>query len=163
MNFKPLKSDENILILPGAQVLGDVTAGEGTSFWFNSVCRAEKVPVVIGKRCNVQDLAVIHNRCVIGDDVSVGHSAIVHGSVVEDGVLVGMHATLMNGCVIGKGSIVAAGALVKEGQIIPPGSLAVGVPAKVLRPVSEEQRQQILRDAAHYVEQAEKHKKEIVV
>lgn len=158
---------EGCFIAENAVLVGDVTVMEDASVWYGAVLRGDAEPIVIGRGSNVQDCAVMHcdrgHPITIGENVTVGHSAIVHGSVVEDGVLVGMHATLMNGCVIGKGSIVAAGALVKEGQIIPPGSLAVGVPAKVLRPVSEEQRQQILRDAAHYVEQAEKHKKEIVL
>ena len=73
MNFKPIETDENVLVMPGAVVCGDVTVGEGTAFWFNSVCRAELQPIKIGKRCNIQDCAVIHNLCTLGDDVSVGH------------------------------------------------------------------------------------------
>lgn len=63
MNFKPIETDENVLVMPGAVVCGDVTVGEGTAFWFNSVCRAELQPIKIGKRCNIQDCAVIHNLC----------------------------------------------------------------------------------------------------
>ncbi|MBQ5799718.1 MAG: gamma carbonic anhydrase family protein, partial [Oscillospiraceae bacterium] len=74
MNFNPIVTDEKVLVMPGAVVLGDVEIGEETSFWFNCVCRAEKKPIKIGKRCNIQDMAVVHNLCVIGDDVSVGHS-----------------------------------------------------------------------------------------
>ena len=90
MNFKPIETDENVLVMPGAVVCGDVTVGEGTAFWFNSVCRAELQPIKIGKRCNIQDCAVIHNLCTLGDDVSVGHGAIVHGATVGDRVIVGM-------------------------------------------------------------------------
>ena len=88
MNFKPIETDENVLVMPGAVVCGDVTVGEGTAFWFNSVCRAELQPIKIGKRCNIQDCAVIHNLCTLGDDVSVGHGAIVHGATVGDRVIV---------------------------------------------------------------------------
>ena len=73
MNFNRLSTDDKILIMEGAQVLGDVVAGEGTAFWYNSVCRGEMQSVRIGKRCNIQDLALIHNKVTIGDDVSVGH------------------------------------------------------------------------------------------
>ena len=84
MNFKPIETDENVLVMPGAVVCGDVTVGEGTAFWFNSVCRAELQPIKIGKRCNIQDCAVIHNLCTLGDDVSVGHGAIVHGATIGE-------------------------------------------------------------------------------
>ena len=92
MNFKPIETDENVLVMPGAVVCGDVTVGEGTAFWFNSVCRAELQPIKIGKRCNIQDCAVIHNLCTLGDDVSVGHGAIVHGATVGDRVIVGKYS-----------------------------------------------------------------------
>ena len=84
MNFNRLESDDKVLIMEGAQVLGDVVAGEGTAFWYNSVCRGELQSVRIGKRCNIQDLALIHNKVTIGDDVSVGHSAIVHGATIGE-------------------------------------------------------------------------------
>ena len=88
MNFNRLSTDDKILIMEGAQVLGDVVAGEGTAFWYNSVCRGEMQSVRIGKRCNIQDLALIHNKVTIGDDVSVGHCATVHGATIGDRVIV---------------------------------------------------------------------------
>lgn len=112
MNFNRLESNDKVLIMEGAQVLGDVTAGEGTVFWYNSVCRGEMQSVRIGKRCNIQDLALIHNKVTIGDDVSVGHSAIVHGATIGDRVIVGMGATVLDGAVIGNDCIIGAGALV---------------------------------------------------
>ena len=84
MNFNRLSTDDKILIMEGAQVLGDVVAGEGTAFWYNSVCRGEMQSVRIGKRCNIQDLALIHNKVTIGDDVSVGHCATVHGATIGE-------------------------------------------------------------------------------
>lgn len=112
MNFNRIESNDKVLIMEGAQVLGDVVAGEGTAFWYNSVCRGELQSVRIGKRCNIQDLALIHNKVTIGDDVSVGHSAIVHGATIGDRVIVGMGATILDGAVIGNDCIVGAGALV---------------------------------------------------
>ena len=111
MNFKPIETDENVLVMPGAVVCGDVTVGEGTAFWFNSVCRAELQPIKIGKRCNIQDCAVIHNLCTLGDDVSVGHGAIVHGATVGDRVIVGMGAIVLDGAKVGDDCIIAAGAV----------------------------------------------------
>ena len=138
MNFKPIETDENVLVMPGAVVCGDVTVGEGTAFWFNSVCRAELQPIKIGKRCNIQDCAVIHNLCTLGDDVSVGHGAIVHGATVGDRVIVGMGAIVLDGAKIGDDRIIAAGAVVTRD--IPPNSIAAGVPARVLRQIDERDR-----------------------
>ena len=159
MNFKPIETDENVLVMPGAVVCGDVTVGEGTAFWFNSVCRAELQPIKIGKRCNIQDCAVIHNLCTLGDDVSVGHGAIVHGATVGDRVIVGMGAIVLNGAKIGRDCIIGAGALVPQGMEIPDGSLAFGSPAKVRRALTEEEVRSnraaaefYCREAAEYAE-----------
>ena len=159
MNFTPIETNENVLILPGAQVLGDVTIGEGTSFWFNSVCRAEKVPVVIGKRCNVQDLAVIHNRCVIGDDVSVGHSAIVHGATIGDRVIVGMGAVVPDGAKIGNDCIIGAGAVVTGKMDAPDGSMIIGSPAKVTRELTDKEKAYILANGAEYLDKSAEYRK----
>ena len=151
-------------VAESAALVGDVTMGENASVWYGAAVRGDAGPIVIGRGANVQDCAVLHCDpgfpLTLGENVTVGHSAIVHGAVVEDHVLIGMHAILMNGCHIGEGSIIAAGALVKEGQRIPAGSLAVGAPARVLRPVSAEQRELILQSAAHYIALAEKHREE---
>ncbi len=162
MNFKPLQTDENILIFPGAQVLGDVTVGERTSFWFNCVCRAEDVPVYIGKRCNIQDLAMIHNQSSpvhIGDDVSVGHSAIIHGATVGDRVIVGMGAVLLDGARIGNDCIVGAGAVVTGKMDAPDGSLLVGNPARIARTLTDEDKAYILANSKEYLEKSEEYRK----
>ena len=136
-----------------AAVIGDVRLGEGVSVWYGAVLRGDDGPIQVGDGSNIQDGAVLHgSRVAIGREVTVGHGAIVHGCTVEDGCLIGMGATLLDGCVIGRGSIIAAGALVPPGKIIPPGSLVMGVPGKVIRVLSEEERQKIKDDAAHYVE-----------
>lgn len=158
MNFTPIKTDENVLILPGAQVLGDVTIGEGTSFWFNSVCRAEKVPVKIGKRCNIQDLALIHNRCVIGDDVSVGHSAIVHGATIGDRVIVGMGAVVLDGAKIGNDCIIGAGAVVTGKMDAPDGSMLIGSPARVTRALTDKEKAYILSNGTEYLEKSKEYR-----
>ncbi len=159
MNFTPIHTDENVLILPGAQVLGDVTIGEGTSFWFNSVCRAEKVPVSIGKRCNIQDLALIHNRCVIGDDVSVGHSAIVHGATIGDRVIIGMGAVILDGAKIGNDCIIGAGAVVTGKTEAPDGSMLIGSPAKVTRALTDREKEYILANGAEYLAKSKEYRK----
>lgn len=158
MNFKPIETDENVLVMPGAVVCGDVTVGEGTAFWFNSVCRAELQPIKIGKRCNIQDCAVIHNLCTLGDDVSVGHGAIVHGATVGDRVIVGMGATVLDGAVIGNDCIIGAGALVTGKMNAPDGSMILGSPAKVVRELTDKEKESILANATLYLEKSKEYR-----
>ncbi len=150
MDFRRHASSEKVLIMEGAQVIGDVEAGEGTAFWYNSVCRGEMQSVRIGKRCNIQDLALIHNKVTIGDDVSVGHSAIVHGATIGDRVIIGMGATVLDGAVIGSDCLIGAGALVTGKMNAPDGSLIVGAPAKVVRELTEKEKESLLANAALY-------------
>lgn len=149
-------------VAQGAVIRGQVTIGEQSSVWFGAVIRGDVEPITIGDRSNVQDLAVIHcdpgYPCEIGDDVTIGHAAVVHGAIVESGALIGIRAVVLNGARIGAGSIIGAGAVVTERAVIPPGSLVVGVPAKVLRPTTQEQRQHILANAAHYVLSGQKYR-----
>jgi len=154
--------DPSAFVAEGAVIRGRVQLAAETSVWFGAVIRGDVEPVTIGARSNVQDLAVIHcdpgYPCQIGEDVTIGHAAVVHGAIVESGALIGIRAVVLNGARIGAGSIIGAGAVVTERAVIPPGSLVVGVPAKVLRPTSEQQREQILQNAAHYVLSAAKYK-----
>lgn len=154
MNFNRIESSDKVLIMEGAQVLGDVVAGEGTAFWYNSVCRGELQSVRIGKRCNIQDLALIHNKVTIGDDVSIGHSAIVHGATIGDRVIVGMGATILDGAVIGNDCLIGAGALVTGKMNAPDGSLIVGAPAKVVRELTEKERASLLANAELYYQKS---------
>ena len=150
MNFTPITTDDKILVMPGAVVCGDVTVGEGTAFWFNSVCRAELQSVKIGKRCNIQDCAVIHNLCTLGDDVSVGHGAIVHGATIGDRVIIGMGAIILDGAKIGDDCIIAAGAVVTGKMDAPAGSLIVGSPATVAKELNDKQRESITYNSELY-------------
>ena len=154
MDFRRHASSEKVLIMEGAQVIGDVEAGEGTAFWYNSVCRGEMQSVRIGKRCNIQDLALIHNKVTIGDDVSVGHSAIVHGATIGDRVIIGMGATVLDGAVIVSDCLIGAGALVTGKMNAPDGSLIVGAPAKVVRELTEKEKESLLANAAFYYQKS---------
>ena len=139
---------------PGAVVAGAVTLGKNSSVWYGAVLRADTGMITLGEGTNVQDNAVLHTGpgldVVIGKNVSIGHSAVVHGCTVGDNCLIGMHATILNGAVIGAGSLVAAGALVPENAVIPAGSLVIGVPGRVMRPVSAEQTAAIHANAEEY-------------
>lgn len=145
-------------VAPNAVVVGDVTVEEEASIWFGCVLRAEEAPIHIGPRTNIQDLTVIHTDvgrpCRIGAGVTVGHRAVLHGATVEDGALIGIGAILLNGAVVGEEALVGAGAVVPEGTVIPPRTLALGIPARGVRLLREEERERLRRDAAHYVEKA---------
>jgi len=152
---------ERVFIAPGARVIGDCRLGDDVGIWFNAVLRGDLEPIEIGERSNVQDGAVLHTDfglpCRIGKDVTVGHSAIVHGATVEDGALIGMGAIVLSGARIGRGALVAAGALVPEGKEIPAGWLAMGVPAKAVRELTEEEKERIARGVVHYVEEKDRY------
>jgi len=144
-----------------ATITGDVTVGELCSFWFNAVVRGDVAPVVLGRRVNVQDCAVIHCDSgvpnVIGDDVTIGHGAIVHGARVGSGSIIGMGATVLGQTRLGERCFVAAGAVVPPGLQVPDGMMVMGVPGKILRPVKEKEFEYIRWLADHYVEMAQKY------
>ena len=150
---------------PSAQVIGDVTVGERSSIWPNASVRGDTNSIRIGDETNIQDNSVLHCdpdpfALRIGDRVTVGHMAMLHGCTIEDDCLIGIGAIVLNGAKIGKGSVIAAGAVVPEGADIPPGSMAMGVPAKVKRQVTEEERERFRRNALRYVEAARAYREE---
>lgn len=155
---------DSIVICPGAQVLGNVELGEDVSVWHGAVIRGDTDSITIGDNSNVQDNCVIH--CTkgypvnIGKNVSVGHCAVVHGATLDDNVLIGMNATVLNGAHISKNSIVGAGAVVSEGKDFPEGSLILGVPAKVVKQLSDEQIQHIQDNADNYVRLSKQYKED---
>lgn len=154
--------DPTAFVAPNATLIGRATLGADSSAFYGVVVRGDSSSITVGDRSNLQDNVVLHADhgfpTTIGNGVSIGHTAVVHGCTVEDDCLIGMGATIMNGAVIGAGSLVAGGAVILEGTIVPPGSLVAGVPAKVRRELSEEERQGIRANADHYVELARKHK-----
>lgn len=138
-----------------ATVRGNVTLGEDVSVWFAAVLRGDEAPITIGDRTNIQDGAVLHVSagfpCVVGREVTIGHGAVVHGCTVEDGALIGIRATVLDGAVIGEGAVVGAGAVVPPGMHVPPGMLALGVPAKVVGPLTDAQRSAGPRAVGNYM------------
>jgi len=142
--------------------LGDVRLGPDASVWYQCVLRADMEPITVGARSNIQDLSMVHVDegvpCTIGSDVGVGHRVILHGCTIEDFCLIGMGSILLNHVHVGTGSVIGAGAVVTEGMRIPPGSLVLGVPAKVIRPVSPELRGRIQGTVDHYVRLARLHR-----
>jgi gamma-carbonic anhydrase len=148
-----------VFLAETSAVIGDVVIGDESSIWYGTVVRGDVMPIRIGARTSVQDNTVIHvtsefSGTTVGSDCTIGHSAIVHACTIEDLCLIGMGSIILDGAVIGRGSLVGAGALVTPGTNIPPGSLVVGSPARVKRPLSEKEREQITYGAKHYVELA---------
>jgi carbonic anhydrase/acetyltransferase-like protein (isoleucine patch superfamily) len=147
-----------VFVAENATVIGDVVLGDDVSVWFGAVIRGDKDRISIGPGSNVQDNAVIHTTTgfpvEIGAEVSIGHGAILHGCSIRDRVLVGMGAILLNGVVVGEGSIIGAGAVITEGKEIPAHSLVLGVPGKVIRETTPEQRDGIVHNAREYVKLA---------
>jgi carbonic anhydrase/acetyltransferase-like protein (isoleucine patch superfamily) len=150
---------------PSAQVIGDVVIGERSSVWCNATLRGDVNIIRIGEGTNIQDNSVLHVDSDgfplhIGDRVTVGHSAVLHGCTIEGDCLIGIGAIVLNGARIGAGSVIAAGALVPEGAVIPPGSLAMGVPAKVRREVTSEEKERFRINAEHYIELRQQYREE---
>lgn len=144
-----------IRVASNATVVGEVTLGENTSVWYGAVLRGDDHFIRVGSNTNIQDNCVLHTSSstpvILGDNVTVGHAAIIHGCTVENGALVGMGAILLNGCVVGEEAMVAAGALVPQGMVIPPRMLAVGSPARVVRPLREEELARSRQSSVRYV------------
>lgn len=159
MNIQVIKQidckGKAIFIADTARVIGNVNLGDEVSIWFGAVLRGDADKISIGNRSNIQDNAVIHVDpgfpTTIGEACIVGHGAIVHGATLANNVLVGMRATIMNGAHIGEFSIIGAGAVVPEGMQIPPFSLVLGIPAKIIRSIDEEQKNKIVKNADSYV------------
>lgn len=143
-------------IAPGAVIEGEVELGRNSSVWFGTVLRGDLALIRVGEGSNLQDGCVVHvghdQPTVIGHGVSVGHQAVVHACTVEDGALIGISAVVLDGARVGRESIVGAGAVVPSGMDIPPRSLAVGIPAKVVREVTEEEVEANRERARKYVE-----------
>ena len=143
---------------PSADLIGDVRLGERASVWFGAVIRADNTPILIGEGSNLQDGAVGHSDpgapLTVGARVTIGHQAIVHGCTISDDCLIGMGARILNGAVLGPECLVGAGALITEGKTFDGGSLIVGVPARVIRPLTDQEKAAIRVSAAHYAEKA---------
>ncbi|AFD08848.1 gamma carbonic anhydrase family protein [Solitalea canadensis] len=137
--------DDNCFLADNATIVGDVKMGKNCSVWFNAVVRGDVNFITVGDNCNIQDGAVIHctyqkAATIIGNNVNIGHNALVHGCILKDHVLVGMGAIVMDNAVVNEYCIIAAGAIVLENTVCESGYLYAGVPAKKIKPITDEQR-----------------------
>lgn len=153
---------DSAFVASNATLIGDVQVGHEAGVFYGAVMRGDRSPIKLGARSNLQDNVTVHSDpghpCVIGEYVSVGHGAVVHGCTLQDRVLVGMNATVLNGAVVGSDSLIAAGTVVLEGTQVPPGSLVAGVPGKVRRELTDDERAAVRGNAKHYVELAREHR-----
>ncbi|MFK7988780.1 MAG: gamma carbonic anhydrase family protein [Sandaracinaceae bacterium] len=148
--------DAEAWVAPSADVIGDVHVGAEATVWFGAVLRGDVMPIHIGARTSIQDNSVVHSTggwhpTLVGEDCTVGHSVILHGCTVGDRVLVGMGSIVLDEASIGADTILGAGSLVTARTEIPAGVLAMGRPAKVIRPLREDERARIREAAEHYV------------
>lgn len=152
----------DVFIAAGAMIIGNVTIHEGASIWYNTVVRGDTGLIVIGRRTNIQDNCTLHldddAPLTIGDECTIGHNAVVHGATLGKRVLVGINAVVLSHAEIGAETIIGASALVTEHKRMPSGVLVTGVPAKVVRELSEAERVELMHSATLYYERAQRHK-----
>jgi carbonic anhydrase/acetyltransferase-like protein (isoleucine patch superfamily) len=146
-----------------AALIGDVVIGERSSIWYGAVLRADVQSIRVGAETSIQDNTVIHVdssgfSTVVGDRVTVGHSVVLHGCTVGDDALIGIGAIVLNGAEVGQGAMIGAGSLVTPGTKVPPGMLALGSPARVKRPLTEEEKRHIRQGVETYVQLGQEHR-----
>ena len=151
-----------VFIAENAAVIGDVELADDSSIWFATTVRGDVNAIRIGRNTNVQDNCTIHVThldwpTIIGDNVTIGHGAIVHGCTVENGALIGMGSRVLDGAVVGESAMVGAGALVPPGMHVPPRTLVVGVPARVKRPLTDDELAHLENSWKNYVQYKEKY------
>jgi carbonic anhydrase/acetyltransferase-like protein (isoleucine patch superfamily) len=146
-------------VATNATVMGQVVVGEGASIWYGAVVRGDVEEIIIGRCSNVQDGAILHGDpgkpTVLEDYVTIGHRAVVHSAHIGRGSLIGIGAVVLDGVKVGAGCMIGAGSVVTKD--VPERSLVVGVPAKVLRVLSEEEATELIDHAERYQQLARVH------
>ena len=164
-NHAPLLKGDNF-VAPNATVIGRVTLEAQASVWFNCVLRGDNDLITIGAQSNVQDGTIIHTdsgiQVKVGRGVTIGHRVMLHGCEVGEFSLIGIGAVVLNRAKIGRYCLIGAGALITEGKEIPEGSLVVGAPGRVVRQLNEGERRMLEGTAAHYVQNGQRYKRELV-
>jgi carbonic anhydrase/acetyltransferase-like protein (isoleucine patch superfamily) len=141
-------------VAPSASIIGKVVLEEHSSVWFGATLRGDNETIAIGANSNVQDGAVLHTDpgfpLRVGAQASVGHQAMLHGCTIGEGSLIGIQAVVLNAAVIGRGCLVGAGAVITERKVFADGTLILGAPGKVVRELTAEERENLLKVAANY-------------
>ena len=146
-----------VFLAENASLIGDVELGDDCSIWYGAVLRADVHSIRVGARTNIQDNCTLHvtnDRWPVNieEEVTMGHGVIAHGCTIERGALIGMGSRILDGAVIGEQALVGAGALVPEGMHVPPRTLVLGMPAKVKRPLTDEELARLDGSWRHYIE-----------
>lgn len=155
--------DPSAWIAPGAVVIGDVEIGAQSSVWYGCVIRGDVAPIRIGAGTNIQDGAVIHvtreiGPTVIGNGITIGHQALLHACTLHDGSFIGMRSVILDFAEVESAGYLAAGAVLTPRKRLPGGELWAGSPAKMLRPITPDERDWIPGSAAHYIRLAGLHR-----
>ncbi len=150
------KIHPSAFLCEGVRIIGDVEIGENVSVWYNTVIRGDVNYIRIGNNCNIQDLSMLHvtNKTfplILEDNVSIGHSVTLHGCTLKRGCLIGMGASVLDGAIVGENSLIGAGAVVREGFEVPPYSLVVGIPGKVIRPLTDAEIERVSGTPGNYI------------
>tara|TARA_B100000941_G_C28508426_1_gene558919 strand:+ start:4641 stop:5156 length:516 start_codon:yes stop_codon:yes gene_type:complete len=170
MNYKVIKKvlnkspkiHDNCYVSETASIIGDVTLSEDVNIWFGSVLRGDMNFIRVGSGTNIQDNTTIHVTTKtapteVGSGVTIGHNAIIHGCKIEDNCLIGMGSIIMDQVIIGNGTLIGAGSVVPQKMIIPPNSVVMGLPAKIIRKITKQERQEILERSKQYIELSKKY------
>lgn len=157
------KIDSSAFVVDSAEIIGDVVVEKNSSVWFNAVVRGDVNYIRIGERTNIQDGCIIHVQhetypCVIGSNVTVGHGAVLHACEIKDVCLIGMGAIVLDNAVINPYTLVAAGSVVRIDAEFPEGVLIAGVPGRVVRQLTVEERRMLEESAQNYVDYAEQYR-----
>ncbi len=156
----------NNYVAHNAAVIGDVVLDKNANVWWGVTIRGDNNTITLGENVNIQDGSVLHTdegiALTLGKNVSVGHMVMLHGCTVREGSLIGINAVILNNAVIGRDCLIGAGALIAEGKTIPDRSLVLGAPGRVIRQLSENEIKMIHWIPQHYVENAERYRRELM-
>lgn len=159
--IKP-KIDKSAFIAGSVDIIGDVNIGKNANIWYKTVLRADDNYIIVGENTNIQDLSVVHISekypTIIGNNVTIGHKSIIHGCEIGNNTLIGMGSIVLDGAKIGEFTLLGAGSLVPPGKEIPSGVLAMGSPAKVIRELTQKEKEKLTESALKYVKLANNHK-----
>lgn len=149
----------------GVRIIGDVEIGKNVSVWYNTVIRGDVHHIRIGENCNIQDMCMLHVTnnvwsLILERNVSLAHSVSVHGCTLKEGCLIGIGASVLDGAVVGEYSLVGAGAVVREGFIVPPRTLVAGVPAKIVRELTDKELERVSKTPYNYIKYVEEYREE---
>ncbi len=150
--WPPPDLSQAAFVAPNAVVVGDVEIAQGASIWYSAVVRGDVEKIIIGAYSNIQDGAILHGDpgevTCLEEYVTIGHRAVIHGAHIERACLIGIGAIILNGIRVGRGSLIGAGAVVNKD--VPERSLVVGVPARRVRELSEDEADKMIEHAKRY-------------